>query len=36
MRADGSNLAEPLFIEGVIGFAPSSDGKWLYFLREGP
>ena len=36
IRADGSNRAEPLFIEGVIGFAPSPDGKWLYFLREGP
>jgi Tol biopolymer transport system component len=36
IRADGSNRAEPLFIEGVIGFEPSPDGKWLYFLREGP
>jgi Tol biopolymer transport system component len=36
IRADGSNRPEPLFIEGVIGFRPSPDGKWLYFLREGP
>jgi Tol biopolymer transport system component len=36
VRADGTNHPEPLFIEGVIGFAPSPDGKWLYFLREGP
>jgi Tol biopolymer transport system component len=36
IRADGSNRAEPLFLEGVIGFQPSPDGKWLYFLREGP
>lgn len=25
-----------MFIEGVIGCGPSPDGKWLYFLREGP
>lgn len=33
LRTDGSSLAEPTFVEGTTGFAPSLDGKWLYFLR---
>jgi Tol biopolymer transport system component len=35
IRADGSNRAEPLFVEAVGGFLPSSDGKWLYFIQVG-
>lgn len=36
IRADGAAHAEPLFLEAMSGFAPSPDGKWLYFLRPGP
>jgi len=35
IRADGSNRAEPLFLEAVGGFLPSQDGKWLYFIQAG-
>jgi Tol biopolymer transport system component len=35
VRADGSTRAEPLFLEALVGFVPSADGKWLYLVREG-
>jgi Tol biopolymer transport system component len=35
IRADGSNRAEPLFVEAVGGFLPSTDGKWLYLIQGG-
>jgi Tol biopolymer transport system component len=35
IRADGSNRAEPQFLEAVGGFLPSQDGKWLYFIQAG-
>jgi Tol biopolymer transport system component len=35
IRADGSNRAEPLFLEALVGFVASADGRWLYFIREG-
>jgi Tol biopolymer transport system component len=35
MRADGAGRAEPLFVEAVSSFLPSSDGRWLYFIEQG-
>lgn len=35
MRADGTGRAEPLFVEAVASFLPSSDGHWLYFIEQG-
>jgi len=35
MRVDGTGRAEPLFIEAVASFVPSSDGRWLYFIEQG-
>jgi Tol biopolymer transport system component len=35
MRVDGTGRAEPLFVEAVSSFLPSSDGRWLYFLEQG-
>jgi Tol biopolymer transport system component len=35
VRADGSTQAEPLFLEALVGFVASADGKWLYLVREG-
>jgi Tol biopolymer transport system component len=35
IRADGSSRAEPLFLEALVGFVASADGRWLYFIREG-
>lgn len=35
IRADVSDRAEPLFLEAVVGFLPSPDGRWLYFIQEG-
>jgi Tol biopolymer transport system component len=35
IRADGSDRAEPLFLEALVGFVASADGRWLYFIREG-
>lgn len=35
IRADGANRAEPLFLEALVGFVASADGRWLYFIREG-
>lgn len=34
-RADGTGRAEPLFVEAVASFVPSSDGRWLYFIEQG-
>lgn len=34
IRADGSTRAEPLFLEALVGFVASADGKWLYLVRE--
>lgn len=34
MRVDGRGRAEPLFLEAVSSFFPSSDGCWLYFLEQ--
>lgn len=36
IRADGTGRAEPLFLEAVVGFVPSPDGRWLYFTHDGP
>jgi Tol biopolymer transport system component len=35
IRADGTERAEPLFLEAIAGFVPSHDDKWLYFLKSG-
>lgn len=32
IAADGSQAAEPLFIQGTSNFVPSPDGQWLYYL----
>ncbi|GGG85733.1 hypothetical protein GCM10011585_32060 [Edaphobacter dinghuensis] len=34
MHADGTGRAEPLFVEAVSSFLPSSDGRWLYFIEQ--
>jgi Tol biopolymer transport system component len=36
IRADGTDHAEPLFWEAVVGFQPSPDGRWMYFVEGGP
>ncbi len=36
VRTDGADHAEPLFWEAVIGFLPSADGRWMYFVEGGP
>lgn len=35
VRVDGTGRAEPLFVEAVASFLPSSDGHWLYFIEQG-
>ena len=35
VRTDGSERAEPMFWEATVGYVPSSDGKWMYFVDSG-
>jgi Tol biopolymer transport system component len=35
VRTDGAERAEPMFWEATTGYAPSSDGKWMYFVDGG-
>lgn len=35
VRTDGSERAEPMFWEATVGYVPSADGKWMYFVDSG-
>lgn len=35
IREDGKERPEPLFVEAILGFQVSGDGKWLYYLQAG-
>jgi len=35
VRIDGSERAEPMYWEATVGYVPSNDGRWFYFIEPG-